>query len=447
VITAASSDPAWTADLWRLLTFADAPTRTVLVGTALLGVAAATVGSFAMLRRRSLVGDAVAHSALPGICLAYLVVGDRGLVALLVGALIAGLCGVACIVAVRSWTRIKEDAATGIVLASFFGLGIVLSRLIQNMPGGNRAGLDGFLFGKAASMVRSDALLIGGVAVATVGTVAVLFKEWTLVAFDRDFAAAQGWPVLRLDLLLMALVCVVTVTGLPAVGVVLMVALLVAPPAAARFWTDRLSTMVWIAAAIGALSGLVGTALSATLPPPPGALSRGWPTGPLIALVAGAAFVVSLLAAPRRGLLAAAWRRRAVGRRIRRQNALRAAFEAAELAGGPQASWRPAERGGISADQLAGLLRDRLVRRVGSDGRLVLTDAGVGEATRIVRAHRLWELYLIRHQSVAPDHVDRDADEIEHLLPPELLRDLERQLAAGERLPASPHPLAGEGRG
>lgn len=291
-------------DLIRLITLHDANTRTVLLGSALLGLACGVVGTLAVLRRRALIGDVVAHAALPGIGLAFMVVGDRHLGAFLLGALVFGLLGVACVNLIRRFTRIKEDAALALVLGSFFGLGIVLSRLIQNQPAGNRAGLDGFLFGKAASMVRADVLLIAGVALAACVTVAALYKEFRLLAFDREFAAAQGWPVAALDLAMMALVAVCTVAGLPAVGVVLVAALLIIPPVTARLWSDRLVVVLILAATLGALSAAVGTALSATLPPPAGALSRGWPTGPLIVLAGGAAFAVSLLVAPRRGLIA-----------------------------------------------------------------------------------------------------------------------------------------------
>lgn len=291
-------------DLLRLLTIQDANTRTVLLGTALLGLACGVVGTLAVLRRRALMGDALAHAALPGIGVAFLIVGDRHLGAFLLGALVFGLLGVGCINLIRRYTRIKEDAALALVLGSFFGLGIVLSRLIQNRPSGNRAGLDGFLFGKAASMVNSDVALIAGVAGAACLAVALLFKEFRLVAFDREFAASQGWPVAALDLAMMALVAVCTVAGLPAVGVVLMAALLIIPAATARLWSDRLGVVLLTAGAVGTFAAAFGTALSAVLPPPSGALSRGWPTGPLIVLVGAACFVFSLIAAPRRGLVA-----------------------------------------------------------------------------------------------------------------------------------------------
>jgi manganese/zinc/iron transport system permease protein len=438
----------------RLIFLQDANTRTVLAGTTLLGVAAAVVGTFASLRRRSLVGDAVAHAALPGVCGAYLLVGDRHFGALMAGALVCGILAALFIAAVRAFTRVKEDAAIAIAIGGFFGVGIVLSRLVQNAPGGDRAGLDGFIFGKAASMVRGDAQVIAVAAASVVGLSLLLYKEFKLLCFDRDFAAGLGWPTFLLDLLLMTLVCVCTVAGLPAVGAVLMVALLVIPGVAARFWTDRLSTLLVLAGVIGGLSGFAGTVLSDTLPPPEGTLARGWPTGPMIVLVAAGLFTVSLLAAPRRGLVADLLRRTSLRRRIALHHLLRDVYEVLERTEGLDATWRPETLGRDSTGRTLGrATRAGLIARAA--GGYVLTLEGRREAARLVRAHRLWELFLIEQADIAADHVDRDADEIEHVLPASVIAQLEARLAAAGRLPASlvampvvpasPHPINAPG--
>ncbi|MGQ0626519.1 MAG: metal ABC transporter permease [Phycisphaerales bacterium] len=428
-------------DLLRLLTLQDGATRTVLLGSGLLGVCAGVVGALAVLRKRALLGDALAHTALPGVCVAYLVVGGRGFAALLLGALVFGLIGVACIVLVRAYTRVKEDAAIGIVLASFFGLGIVLSQRISKQPGGDRAGLDGFIFGKAASMVRGDVLVIGAVAVITLGAVWALYKEFRLLCFDSAFGSSQGWPMVTIDLVLMALLCACTVAGLPAVGVVLMAALLIIPGVSARCWSSRLGTVLIIAGAIGGFAGVLGAALSAVLPAPGGLARAGWPTGPLVTLSASACFLVSVLFAPERGVVAAWARRRSVARRISLQNLLRRLYEAREVGGRAleSAATEGAMRGTVRRAVAGGLV-------LSDDAGYRLTDAGVKQAEGVVRAHRLWELFLISSAGVATDHVDRDADEVEHHLPPELLARLEAQLASEGRLPGavprSPHELA-----
>lgn len=426
--------------LVRLLTLQDANTRLVLLGAALLGLAAGTVGSFAVLRRRALVGDALAHAALPGVCAAYFVVGDRSFPLFLLGALVFGLLGVGAISLIRAYTRIKEDAALGLVLSAFFGLGITLSDVIQRRSTGNRAGLETFIMGKAAGMVRQDVLMIGVCAAAAVGCTFVLFKEFKLLCFDRGFAASLGRPVAWLDLGLMGLIALCTVIGLPAVGAVLMAALLIIPAAAARFWTERLWVMVAVSAGIGMASGLIGVGASA--------LGERLAAGPLVVLAAGSMFGVSALAAPRRGIIASAARRMLLERRIARQNLLRSMHELDEAdhtSGGWHLMHELGLRRSWSASELeravARASRASLVRtESGSAGaRVMLTAEGEAEARSVVRAHRLWELYLIEQADIAPDHVDRDADAIEHVLPPDVLARLEDKLRRDGRLPECPH--------
>lgn len=286
-------------------------TALVLVATALLGLTCGVLGTFTVLRGRSLLGDALAHATLPGICLAYLIVEERHFSLLFIGALSCALLSVWCIVCIRNHSRLKEDTAIAITLSSFFGLGIALSRIVQNLPHGNRAGLDDFIFGKAASIVTQDLLTIAVVALGTLTTVAVLFKEFTLLCFDREFAWTQGYPVRRLDLLLMCLVCLCAVAGLPAVGVVLVSALLIFPAVTARLWSARIGVVLLLSGAFGLAAALLGTSLSTVLPGPPGTVSRGLPTGPLIVLSAALLFVLSLLCAPQHGAIARLrrWRR------------------------------------------------------------------------------------------------------------------------------------------
>lgn len=302
------------SDLLRLLTLQDANTRVVLLGTMLLGLVAGVVGSFAVLRRRALLGDALAHASLPGIGVAYFIVGDRSTPAFMAGALVFGLLGVGAVALLRAYTRVRDDAAIGLVLSVFFGLGIVLSGIIQKLPSGNRAGLDGFILGKAASMVRADVVAIACVAALSLALVALLYKELRALCFDRDFTRSLGHPVVALDALLMGLLALVVVAALPAVGVVMAAAMLIIPPAAARFWTDRLGVMLVLAGVFGAASAMLGTGLSAVVPgprvgPDGGGQSHGLPTGPLIILAASGVFALSALFAPSRGMLAGAIRR------------------------------------------------------------------------------------------------------------------------------------------
>jgi manganese/zinc/iron transport system permease protein len=206
-------------------------------------------------------------------------------------------------------TRVKSDAALGIVLSVFFGFGLVLLTFIQRRPDASHAGLDRFLFGQAAGLLQADVVtmaVLGGTALALL---ALTWKELKLLAFDPDFGTSLGFPMRALDVLLTALLVVAIVIGLQTVGVVLMAAMVIAPAAAARQWTDRLGGVALLAAAFGAAAGIAGSVLSAE--------AERLPTGPTIVLCVTVVVLVSLLGAPRRGLLWRELRTRRDRRRLR----------------------------------------------------------------------------------------------------------------------------------
>jgi len=283
--------------------------RTVALGAAVLGLSSGSLGAFAVLRGQSLLGDAISHAALPGVALAFLLTGTKAPLVLVVGAGLAGWVGTLCVMAVVRRSRVPYDAALGIVLSVFFGLGMVLLTYIQSQPNASQAGLDTFLFGQAAALVGRDVVTMAAVGAVAVLAMAVFWKEFKLLLFDPDFAAAQGFPVRALDIGLTTLLVIAIVIGLQTVGVVLMSALIVAPAAAARQWTDRLWGVVVLAGLFGAVSGAVGAVVSST--------TAGIPTGPTIVLVASGVVAVSLLFAPGRGLVAG-WVRGRTNRRVLR---------------------------------------------------------------------------------------------------------------------------------
>ncbi|MDZ4136279.1 MAG: metal ABC transporter permease [Paracoccaceae bacterium] len=272
----------------------------VTLGATALGIAAGVVGAFLFLRRRSLVPDAMAHATLPGIGIGFLVMvalgGDgRNLPGLLAGAAVSALAGLWALQAMVRHTRLPQDAAIGVVLSVFYGAGVVILTLIQGLGVGRQAGLETFLLGSTAGMLRADAWLIAGGGVAALCLLVVLRRLLVLVAFDPAHAVALGINPARVDMALMGLVLGVVLLGIRVVGAILIVALLITPAVAARMWTDRAGVMALIAAGIGGASGYGGAAISAGLP--------GIPTGPVIVLLAFSAFVISALIAPRRGLL------------------------------------------------------------------------------------------------------------------------------------------------
>jgi manganese/zinc/iron transport system permease protein len=384
------------------LSLSDPNTQWVLGGTMLLGGAAGVLGGFALLRKRALMGDTLAHAALPGITIAFLLTGVKSTGLFLVGAALSGALASLLITAILRWSKLKEDTAMGIILSVFFGVGILLLTYIQKLPLGNQSGLDKFLFGQAASIIHSDLLVMATMATILCLTVFLLFKELKLLAFDPQFGRGIGLPIGLLDLLLSAMMTLVVVIGLQAVGVVLMAALLITPPIAARYWTDRLSTMLLLSGLFGALSGAGGTLVSQA--------GARLATGPLIVLAATLIFLGSLLFAPRRGLLAKLFRFLRLRQQYARDRLLRAIYEVME--GAPDAPVTAADLGrkGIPdrglAHRLARLERDGLVSAQGFGWRL--TDRGLREAYRLVREERLWEVYLMHEADLGGGLTSRD---------------------------------------
>jgi manganese/zinc/iron transport system permease protein len=446
----ALADDASSDALWRLLTLRDYNTRVVIAGATVLGIAAGSIGTYMLLRKRALMGDAISHATLPGIAAAFMVMvamggSGKNLAGLLLGATVTGVLGVLFVLGLRHLTRLKEDAALGIVLSVFFGAGISLLVIVTKMPAGNAAGLESFIYGKTASMLAADAKLIAAAAAVVCLCCALLHKEFKLLCFDQQYAATQGWPVVLLDVLMMALVVAVTVIGLQAVGLILVIAMLIIPPSAARFWTDRLGVMLLISAGLGGLSGGLGAAISASAP--------RMPAGAIIVLVAAAMFVISMVFGSARGMLVRAVAHLRLSDKVERQHLLRAMFEFYE------------QRRGSRAEPIAGAmtfgellsarswpthkLRTLLARaqrrglvRFTSEGTLCLTEAGLLEATRVTRNHRLWELFLITHADIAASQVDRDADRVEHVLGQEMVDRLEKMLdqrGPAPVVPPSPH--------
>jgi len=361
--------------------FTDYTLRTVALGSAMLGLTSGALGAFAMLRRQSLLGDAISHAALPGIALAFLLTRSKEPLVLILGAAVAGWLGMLGVLSVVNTTRIKQDAALGIVLSVFFGFGLVLLTFIQKIPSAAQAGLDRFLFGQAATLLTRDVVtvsVLGGLAL--VGML-LFWKEWKLLAFDPDFGQSLGFPMRALEIGLTVLLVTAIVIGLQAVGVVLMSAMVVAPAAAARQWTDRLGRMVALSAGFGALAGIAGTLISSS--------GRSLPTGPFVVLAAGVIVLLSLLFAPNRGLVWRWYRDRERRRQFHLETvlvdlyALSLQHRDPDYAHGEASLVAMRRWRGPVRESLDALARRRLARRLGAGW--ILTPDGREEATRIVR--------------------------------------------------------------
>ncbi len=357
--------------LLEILTFrAGYNTGVVMAGAAALGAAAGGVGAFLFLRARAMAADAVGHATLPGIVLAFIVSGalgaeGRSLPVLLAGAAVTGILGMAAAEALTRRTRLAPDAAIAIALSVSYAVGVVLLSWVQTLPQGSQGGLETFILGQAAALTAAEAAGLAAAALAALAILLALFRPLGLLCFDEGHARARGWPAARLDAALIGLGVLVTVLGLQAVGLVLVVALLILPAVAARFWSDRLAGVFWLSVGFGAGGAFLGAAASA-------AWTRA-PAGASIVLALGAVFAASLLAAPERGVLAEALRRIRVGWQLRAARALQAgrSYPGAGLFG-----WR--RRGRLTARGAAAVVR------------LELWDRCLAEAPELLPAGLAW---------------------------------------------------------
>lgn len=407
-------------------------------GTMLLSITAALVGGFTFLQKRSLVGDAVAHSILPGVAIAFLISGQKDPLWLMLGALISGWLSLAVMDYLNKHTKLSEDTAIASVLSVFFGVGILLLTYIQKKASGEQSGLEGFLFGQAAAMRLNDLYTYCALALVLISTTIVFFKEFKLLSFNPEFAQSLGLPVGILRVLLNSMMVLAIALGIQAVGVVLMAALLITPSAAARNLSNGLKGMLWVSVIVAGFSALVGTLISFSAP--------SMPTGPWVVVCLSAIALLSLFLAPQKGLVARLMMQKRHQKKITDENLLKAIYHLGEKENSFAAWFHVEEITGIrdfETDVLKSALK-RLIRK----GHLLrqrhsfqFSRAGLDEARRIVRLHRLWEMYLNKRLRLKADHIHPNAESMEHIISPEIEAQLLEELDYPERDPhQSPIP-------
>ena len=411
----------------RFFTFRDPALRYALIGSILLGVCCGLLGSFLVVRKMALVGDALSHAVLPGVALGFLWNMNKDPWAIFIGATLAGILGAISVHAIKQTTHLKEDTALGLVLAAFFAVGIVLLTMIQQLPEGNKSGIDKFLFGQAAAISQRDVVLMSIVTGLALVTILLFYKEFLVTSFDSGFARASGFPVQVFHYALMLLLAFAVVIALQAVGVVLVSAMLITPAAAAYMLTDRLHRMLWLAALFGVFAGASGAFFSFLRP--------NLPTGPFMVLGASTVFALAFLFGPKHGVTVKWWLQRSRFQRIQRENTLKAIYhvlEAGQFQGEGVTLKELAERRRETLEQVrreTAALRTHDFATLQDEGQTVyLTPDGWQRALTIVRNHRLWELYLTHAAQIPPDHVHEDAEKIEHVLGEDVVRELERKL-------------------
>lgn len=419
------TETTWQAQLWRFFSFQDPSLRYALIGSIMLGLSCGLLGSFLVVRRMALVGDTLSHAVLPGVAIGFLWNMTKDPLPIFIGAVLAGLAGTAMVTAITKTTRIKADTALGLVLASFFAVGVCMVTMIQRLPTGDKSGLDKFFFGQVAALGADDIILMSSVTGVAVVLVTLFYKELLLVSFDMGFARSSGLPVAWVHHALMLLLAAATVIALQAVGVVLVSAMLITPAAAAYLLTDRMHRMLLLASTFGVVAGVVGAFLSF--------VGRSLPTGPLMVIGASTVFGAAYFFAPRHGVVARWWRHRTSAARTERENTLKAMYHVWEQGGFRDVGVTLkslAERRRETLDEALRRARELATHRQATvrNDVVYFTPEGQQRAAEIVRNHRLWELYLTNSANIAPDHVHEDAEKIEHVLGETVVRQLERRL-------------------
>lgn len=409
-------------DFWQ---FKDMNVIWVLAGTILLAVSAAMVGTFAFLRKRSLIGDALAHAALPGVMMAFLLFQTRDPVIMFLGALVSSFIGFYIIDWLPKNTKIKPDGALAITLSFFFALGIMLLSYIQGMNIENKSGLDKILFGQAAAMTEDDIQLLLSVTILVLAVIMILFHKFRVIAFNLDYARTIGINVKLFEFILALLIVMSVVVGLQIVGVVLMAAVLLTPVAAARLWSDKLNHILVLAATMGALSAIISTHISY--------LGPAMPTGPWMVVSMASLFFLSFLFAPEKGLLKRYLEQRTLRQKVVEENILRTLYKLWERTDFEQTCFNMADIQSLRSIQasrlkaaLKLLCRKALITE--SANGFDLTEHGQKMATQLTRRHRLWERYLSEQVDLTPEQVHSQAEWVEHILTPEQEKLLEAEL-------------------
>ncbi len=402
----------------------------VAVGS-MSGAACALVGSYLVLRRLSLLGDALSHAVLPGLVLAFLLGGQVNIGTMLLGALVVGLLTTALIEVLERYLGVSSDAGLGIVFTGLFAVGVLL---IDRYADAVDLDADCVLFGLLEFVPLSTvavgpwqvpraAVSMAPVLVLDALCVVLLWKEWKLLAFDPALATASGFSARLLHYLLMALVATTTVASFEAVGSIVVIAMLVAPAAAAHLLTDRLGRLMALAVTIAVFSATAGYGLA-----------RHWDTNTagMIGVVAGAVYATAAVAAPRYGLLSRLWQAALLRWHILCDDLLAMLFRVEELAVGKRLTPVEARNalGGGPGSYAALLWLERQGKLRHTPDGLELTPPGRTQASSLVRAHRLWESYLVAHLGLPADHVHDPAERMEHYLSEELQQQIAADLGS-----------------
>jgi manganese/zinc/iron transport system permease protein len=414
--------------LLKYLTLADPNVRYVAVAILLLGGVSGAVGTFNFLRKKTLVGETVAHSMLPGVLIAFILSGVKNPLVLITGAAISGWLSIWVVDYITRHSKIKGDSALAIVLSSFFGLGIVMLTVIQRTSGKEQSGLDHYIFGNAAAMTPEDSLVFGSISLIVLAIVFWHYFSLKAVVFNQDFAQSIGINTRWIEAIISFITILSISVGIKAVGIVMMSALLIIPPTAARFWTDSLSKMLVVSGIFGAVSGWLGAFVSYSY--------SSMPTGPWTIVIISIIAFVSMMFAPKKGVVFQRWSKLLVKRRMNEENLLKTAVQL-EVRGQGKLFNRLSISSRQFFDQrlwnrtIKRLKRKGLIKRVHTG--FTLSTEGRAIGAEIDRRHKIWEIYLQRRMQMSVHLVHDEADTMEHFLTPDIEDEILKELGLCSR--------------
>ncbi len=409
-------------EIASFFSFAEPNVKVVFWGSLILCGVSGLVGTFTLLRKRSLIGDVISHAVLPGIALAFIIGQQKNPVYLIIGATITSWISTFLVDYITNKSKIKSDTAIALVLSVFFGFGILLLTNIQHSGNAAQSGLDQFIFGRASAMNMDDVRLFGIVGAFIAVITVIFFRGFSILSFDEHYSESIGYPNVVLKLLLSITTVITVAMGVQAVGVVLMSALLITPAAAAKFWTNKIGYLALLAILFSAFSGVFGAAISYTY--------SGMPTGPWIVVVISIIALISALTGKKNGILKKMLQQRNNNVKILKENTIKLFYNPDHSSDQTYSFKELFDKSRMQKSTLRkgiNLLKRRdLIEQ--SNGSYYVNEEGLIEAKAIVRKHRLWELYISRYMHLQPDHVHDDAEGIEHVITPEIEKELEKEL-------------------
>lgn len=393
-----------------------------VIESVIIGITCGLVGAFIMLRRMSLIGDALAHAVLPGVIIGFMIAG-KGQVAMFIGAVTAGISTSLMIGFINRNSRIKEDTSIGVMFTGAFALGVLLVSQLKNV----HIDLTGYLFGDILGVSNDDLILSGIIAVVVIFSVLLFYKQLLVTSFDPTMAAVMGISTGVVHYFLMSLLSMTIVASLQSVGLILVVAMLITPSATAYLLTDRLPKMLMLAVFFAVFTALVGLL---------GSYHFNFASGASMVVFATLVFLLTLIFSPSHGVVIKYFRRRKVAEKHLAQDMLKIIYKKCY-----DKERAKSIRDSVSFEELSSWIGTpvSLIMKVAEslkkqklidfdNGKVCLTSSGEKYGLRIIRSHRLWESYLINEKILNENNIHSDAEEFEHILTEDLLDEIDQKL-------------------